>query len=80
LSAHAAQFIRSLEGQGHEIRLGAGESPRYQVRIIDDTTDYRIAINVKSKLEPSEVEYVILGDEFARRRSYWSSRVPQRSY
>ena len=31
-----------------------------EVRIIDNTTDYRIAINVMSQLAPSEVEYVIL--------------------
>jgi uncharacterized protein YukJ len=49
-----------LKGKAIEIRLGAGQSPHYQVRIIDDTTDYRIAINVKSQLAPSEVEYVIL--------------------
>ncbi len=49
-----------LKGKAIEVRLGAGESPHYQVRIIDDTTDYRIAINVKSQLAPSEVEYVIV--------------------
>jgi uncharacterized protein YukJ len=49
-----------LKGKAIEVRLGAGESPHYQVRIIDDTTDYRIAINVKSQLAPSEVEYAIL--------------------
>lgn len=30
------------------------------MHIIDDTTDYRIAVNVKSQLPPSEVEYIIL--------------------
>ena len=49
-----------LKGKAIEIRLGAGQSPHYQVRIIDDTTDYRIAINVKSQLPPSEVEYIVL--------------------
>ena len=38
-----------LKGKAIEVRLGAGQSPHYQVRIIDDTTDYRIAINVKSQ-------------------------------
>jgi uncharacterized protein YukJ len=42
------------------VRLGAGQSPHYQVRIIDDTTDYRIAVNVKSQLAPSEVEFIVL--------------------
>ena len=49
-----------LKGKAIEVRLGAGSSPHYQVRIIDDTTDYRIAINVKSALPPSDVEFIIL--------------------
>jgi uncharacterized protein YukJ len=49
-----------LKGKAIEVRLGAGQSPHYQVRLIDDTTDYRIAVNVKSQLPPSEVEYVVL--------------------
>jgi uncharacterized protein YukJ len=49
-----------LKGKAIEVRLGAGNSPHYQVRLVDDDTDYRIAINVKSQLSPSEVEYVIL--------------------
>jgi uncharacterized protein YukJ len=49
-----------LKGKAIEVRLGAGQSPHYQVRIIDNTTDYRIAINVKSQQTPSEVEYVVI--------------------
>ena len=49
-----------LKGKAIEVRLGAGQSPHYQVRIIDDTTDYRIAVNVKSQLPPSDVEYIII--------------------
>jgi uncharacterized protein YukJ len=49
-----------LKGKAIEVRLGAGQSPHYQVRIVDDTTDYRIAINVKSQLPPSDLEYVVL--------------------
>ena len=49
-----------LKGKAIEVRLGAGQSPHYQVRIIDDTTDYRIAVNVKSQLPPSDVEFVVL--------------------
>ena len=48
-----------LKGKAIEVRLGAGQSPHYQVRLIDNTIDYRIAVNVKSQLAPSEVEYVI---------------------
>jgi uncharacterized protein YukJ len=49
-----------LKGKAIEVRLGAGSSPHYQVRVIDDTTDYRIAVNVKSQLPPSDVEYLIV--------------------
>jgi uncharacterized protein YukJ len=49
-----------LKGKAIEVRLGAGQSPHYQVRIVDDTTDYRIAINVKSQLPPSDVEYITI--------------------
>jgi uncharacterized protein YukJ len=49
-----------LKGKAIEVRLGAGQTPHYQVRIVDDTTDYRIAVNVKSQLAPSEVEYIIV--------------------
>ena len=48
-----------LKGKAIEVRPGAGQSPHYQVYIVDDTTDYRIAINVQSKLSPSELEYLI---------------------
>ncbi len=49
-----------LKGKAIETRLGAGDSPHYQVYLVDDTTDYRIAINVKSKLSPSELEYLVV--------------------
>lgn len=48
-----------LKGKAIEVRPGAGQNPHYQVWIVDDTTDYRIAINVQSKLSPSELEYLI---------------------
>ena len=41
-------------------RLGAGASPHYQVHLVDDDDDYRIAINVKSKKSPSELLYLIV--------------------
>jgi len=49
-----------LKGKAIEVRLGAGQSPHYQVRLVDDTTDYRIAINVKSQLPPSDVAFIVL--------------------
>jgi len=48
-----------LKGKAIYSRLGSGSSPHYQVHLIDDTTDYRIAINVKSKLSPSALLYHI---------------------
>jgi uncharacterized protein YukJ len=51
-----------LKGKAIEVRLGAGQSPHYQVRVIDDTTDYRIAVNVKSQLPPSDVEFLVVED------------------
>lgn len=51
-----------LKGKAIEVRLGSGQSPHYQVYIVDDTTDYRIAVNVQSQLSPSELEYLIDDD------------------
>jgi len=39
--------------------LGAGQNPHYQIHVVDSTTDERIAVNVKSKKEPSELLYAI---------------------
>jgi len=48
-----------LKGKAIEVRLGAGQSPHYQVRLVDDDDDYRIAVNVKSQLPPSDVEFIV---------------------
>ena len=39
---------------------GLGSNPHYQIHIIDETTDYRIAVNVKSKLAPSELLFTVI--------------------
>lgn len=52
-----------LKGRPVDRRLGTTANAHYQVHIVDDTTDYRIAINVQSKLSPSELEYLI-DDQF----------------
>lgn len=52
-----------LKGRPIEVRLGTSQNAHYQVHLIDETTDYRIAINVKSALAPSEVEYIVV-EEF----------------
>jgi uncharacterized protein YukJ len=41
---------------------GRGANAHYQVHVVDHTTEYRIAVNVKSKLAPSEVEYFLDDD------------------
>ncbi len=51
-----------LKGRPIARQLGFGASPHYQVHLIDDDDDYRIAINVKSKKSPSELLYLIVED------------------
>ena len=51
-----------LKGTAVDRRLGAGQSPHYQVRIVDDQTDYRIAVNVLSSLQPSTLEFLVVDD------------------
>ena len=41
---------------------GRGTNAHYQVHVVDDLTEYRIAVNVKSQLAPSEVEYLVDDD------------------
>ena len=48
-----------LKGRPIARRLGFGSSPHYQVHLVDDDADYRIAVNVKSKKSPSELLYLI---------------------
>lgn len=48
-----------LAGRPVDRRLGSGKNPHYQIHVVDETTDYRIAVNVKSQESPSEVEYLI---------------------
>ena len=64
-----------LKGKAIEVRPGAGQNPHYQVRIVDDTTDYRIAINVQSALSPSELEYLI-DDRFTHPITSMLQEVP----
>jgi len=40
-------------------RLGSGRNPYYQILAVDEHDRYRVAVNVKSKLPPSELEYLI---------------------
>lgn len=42
------------------MRLATNQNAHYQVRLITNDLNYRIAINVQSALAPSELEYVVL--------------------
>ncbi len=48
-----------LKGRAIQRRLAHANNPHYQVHLIDDDTDYRIAVNVKSQLAPSDLEYLV---------------------
>ncbi len=52
-----------LKGFAIERRLAKGSGNlHFQVRLVDEATDYRIAINVKSQVAPSELKYIIIDD------------------
>lgn len=48
-----------LRGRPIDRQLGSGSNPHYQIHVVDDTTDYRIAVNVKSQESPSDVAYLV---------------------
>ena len=48
-----------LKGKAIDSRDGMGASPHFQILIVDDDLRHRIAINVKSKVEPSELLYYV---------------------
>jgi uncharacterized protein YukJ len=48
-----------LKGRPIDRQLGSGQNPHYQIHVIDETTDYRVAVNVASQLAPSELDYLI---------------------
>jgi uncharacterized protein YukJ len=52
-----------LKGRSIRRRAGSPQNPHYQVQVIDNEVDYRIAINVRSQETSSELEYFI-DDEF----------------
>ncbi|MDH3443345.1 MAG: YukJ family protein [Deltaproteobacteria bacterium] len=49
-----------LKARPIDRRLGFGASPHYQIHLVDNSADYRIAVNVKSKKSPSELLYLII--------------------
>ncbi len=48
-----------LVGRPIDRRLGTGQNPHYQIHIVDDQTDYRIAVNVQSS-DKSAVQYLVV--------------------
>ncbi len=48
-----------LKGKVIDSKEGMGASPHFQILVIDDDLRHRIAINVKSKAEPSELLYYV---------------------
>jgi uncharacterized protein YukJ len=48
-----------LKGRPINRQLGSGANPHYQIHIVDDTTHYRIAVNVASQLAPSELQFLV---------------------
>jgi uncharacterized protein YukJ len=53
-----------LIGRAVDRRLATTSNPHYQVHLVDDDLDYRVAINVRSKAAPSEVAFLVV-DRFA---------------
>jgi uncharacterized protein YukJ len=52
-----------LMGFPIERKLGlGGESPHYQIHMVDNEFDYRIAVNVKSQAHPSELKFLLIDD------------------
>ncbi len=49
-----------LKATAVDRRLGTGENPHYHILAVDDHDRYRLAVNVKSQVAPSELEYVVV--------------------
>jgi uncharacterized protein YukJ len=53
------QHYGVIKGSAIDRRFASGANPHYQIHVVDETTDYRIAVNVQSQ-DGSEVEYVVV--------------------
>jgi len=51
-----------LKGRPIHTLDGTGKQPHYQVQVIDDDTDFRIAVNVKSQQNPPDLLYIVIDD------------------
>jgi uncharacterized protein YukJ len=48
-----------LKGRPIDTLIGKGKDPHYQIHVVDNQADYRIAVNIKSQEAPSDLEYDI---------------------
>jgi uncharacterized protein YukJ len=48
-----------LRGSVIDHRLASGANAHFQMHVVDDERHYRIAVNVESQMQPSELEYLI---------------------
>lgn len=55
-----------LKARPIDRRLGAGQTPHYQIRAVAGGEHYRIAINVKSRKSPSERSTLLMSDSSTR--------------
>lgn len=51
-----------MKGRVIDSRPGTGPSSHYQINVVAGATQYRVAVNVKSQLAPSELLYLIVED------------------
>ena len=51
-----------LKGRVIDSRPGTGPSPHYQIHVVSGVAQYRIAVNVKSQLAPSDLLYLVVED------------------
>jgi len=49
-----------LVGRVVDRRLATTSNPHYQIHVVDNDLDYRIAVNVRSKTAPSEVAFLVV--------------------
>ena len=51
-----------LKGTIVDCQQAKSKSPHYQIKVVDDITEYRIAVNVKSDLNPPDLEFIMFPD------------------
>src|SRR5262249_22694570 len=51
-----------LKGTIADCQQAKSNSPHYQIKVVDNTTEYRIAVNVRSDLNPPNLEFIMFPD------------------